>query len=67
MPGIGSLTDPLGPEQLEGDCGGAESSGLGGDYDLSFVIFGRTDAAHDFAGRHPFGRQQAVVAADGQT
>lgn len=64
---VGSLTDPLGPEQLKGDGGGAETSRLGGDDDLSFVIFGRTHAAHDLAGRHPFGRQQAVVATDGQT
>lgn len=62
-----SLTNPLWPEQFERDCGGAEASRLGGDDDFSLVIFGRTHAAHYFAGRHPLCCQHAVMAADGQT
>lgn len=41
-------------------------SGLGGDNDLSLVVFGGAHAAHYLARRHPLGRQQAVVAADRQ-
>lgn len=47
---LGSLTNPLWPEQLERDRGGAETPGLGGDNDLSLVVFGRSYAAHYLAG-----------------
>lgn len=62
-----SLTNPLWPEQFEWDRGGAESSGLCGDNDLSLVVFGGTHAAHYLTGWHPLGCQQAVMAADQQT
>lgn len=62
-----SLTNPLWPEQFERDRGSAKTSRLGGDNDLSLVVFGRTHAAHYLAGRHPLGCQQAVMAADRQS
>lgn len=61
-----SLTDPLWPEQFERDGGGAQTPGLGGDDDLALVVFGGAHAANYLTGRHPLGRQQAVVAADRQ-
>lgn len=48
------LTDPLGFEQFEGDCGCPSASALGGDDDLALVIFSRTHSTHYLTSRHPF-------------
>ncbi len=48
------LTDPLGFEQFEGDCGRPSASALGGDDDLALVIFSRTHSTHYLTSRHPF-------------
>lgn len=58
------LTDPFWFEESEGDCGGAETSSLGGHNDLSFVILGRTHTTNYLAGRHPFSCQQTVMTTD---
>lgn len=64
---VASLTNPFWLEESEQDCGGAETSRLGGHNDLSFVIFGRTHTANYLACRHPFGGQQTVMTADRET
>lgn len=61
------LTDPLGFEQFEGDCGCSSASALGGDDDLTLVIFSRTHSTHYLTSRHPFSGQQTVMTTDRQT
>lgn len=61
------LTDLLSLEQLEGDGGGAVSSWLGADDDLSLIVFGWAHMTHYLTGWHPLSRQQAVVTTDGET